>query len=592
MLQCYRYISLKPHARDWPAWCNHCIRFSIYSFAPMRILADMIAMILGSVFTHVLAFATHINALEQRTPSRVAIASHVLPLIAAPYTHPQAIPPSSRYLRKRYSRYPTRIPANPMLSHENRDPISDIQSDVETLGGRIYMTNISVGSHEYSVIIDTGSSDTWVAASNFACVSRFTTSQISQDKCGFGILYDKNQSDTFVGIPSHRFGTSYTDGEFLSGELGSEVLGIGGENEDMLKVRQTIGVVERGYWNGDGISSGLMGLAYSALVSHGKELGYKSLIFTLFENTTTPAVFSIALSRPTIESPVAGGLLAIGGLPNVDHDGEFVSVDIKPLYAKNYALYAIDVDGFDVQPPISNISLSSTTNSDSPDIISTTLPVSTTPFPTFSSQARLQSHAPNSTTRSSRSRHLKSKPSKHSPSPSPRINPRQAIRPSNADPNSTIIFTPNLTMVIDSGTTLLYVPEDIAERIASLFVPRAIFSVNTNTYLVPCSALAPRVGVVVAGRSFYIHPDDLMNRAPGAVGGGGKVWVTEDGTSIDFEDSGSSRVEGEVGRGLCTLAVQRQGLGDAVLGDSWLKNVLAVFDVGANEMRFSGRENY
>ncbi len=28
------------------------------------------------------------------------------------------------------------------------------------------------------------------------------------------------------------------------------------------------------------------------------------------------------------------------------------------------------------------------------------------------------------------------------------------------------------------------------------------------------------------------------------------------------------------------LAVQRQGDGDAVLGDAWLKNVVAVFDVG------------
>ena len=46
-----------------------------------------------------------------------------------------------------------------------------------------------------------------------------------------------------------------------------------------LTVRQTIGVVERGWWMGDGISSGLMGLAYGALTLGGS--GYDTVVGSL-----------------------------------------------------------------------------------------------------------------------------------------------------------------------------------------------------------------------------------------------------------------------------------------------------------------------
>lgn len=74
---------------------------------------------------------------------------------------------------------------------------------------------------------------------------------------------------------------NYTGGEFLLGELGKEELGIGEEKNGRLTVNQTVGVVRSGYWVGDGISSGLMGLAYSALVSGAQELRYTSVMVTL-----------------------------------------------------------------------------------------------------------------------------------------------------------------------------------------------------------------------------------------------------------------------------------------------------------------------
>ena len=42
--------------------------------------------------------------------------------------------------------------------------------------------------------------------------------------------------------------------------------------------------------------------------------------------------------------------------------------------------------------------------------------------------------------------------------------------------------------------------------------------------------------------------------------------------------------------GTCLSGVADAGLGSSILGDVFLRNVLAVFDVGAKEMRFAARE--
>jgi hypothetical protein len=476
-------------------------------------------------------FTVNVNALEGRAPARIAgksftttrlnlkterqlVTSHVLPLVAAP--HPYPVAPSSRYLHKRHSTS-TDLSAIDASKQDDSNPSSSGDTtagffqDVMTLGGRVYMTNITLANRECTVVMDTGSSDTWVADSSFQCVSRATRTRLPQKRCRFGTLYDADSSSTINVIDQRGFGVKYTDGEFLSGMLGTEELGIGGVDEDRIKVRQTIGVVQRGWWMGDGVSNGLMGLAFPTLASNVQALNYTSIMWTLcvptvphstptrtliskpsFEqHPTLPAVFSLALSRPTLTNPTAGGLLAIGGIPDIPHSPDFVTVPIRPILSNTYAFYSVPISGFDITPP----ALSST----SPPIL---------PLQNYTSYP--------------------------------------------------------LDMIIDSGSSLLRFPDQLAEHIASLFVPPAMYAGASDTYLVPCSAKAPRVGVVIGGKSFFVAEEDLMNKGPGNVRDGGQ--------------------------GMCTLAVLRQGRGDAVLGDSWLVGVLAVFDVGRREMRFAGRE--
>lgn len=106
-------------------------------------------------------------------------------------------------------------------------------------------------------------------------------------------------------------------------------------------------------------------------------------------------------------------------------------------------------------------------------------------------------------------------------------------------------YNSQVGMIIDSGSSLNRFPDALADYIASLFVPPAVYSATSDTYQVPCTASAPRVGVVVGGRSFWINEIDLMNKSPGAVR--------------------------EAVAGMCTVGIMRAGDGGSVLGDTWLK---------------------
>lgn len=82
-------------------------------------------------------------------------------------------------------------------------------------------------------------------------------------QCGFGPTFDFKKSKTFAAIKNENFNISYGDGEFLTGSVGSETITIGG----LTAKKQTMGLVNFAAWNGDGINSGLLGLAYPSLTS-------------------------------------------------------------------------------------------------------------------------------------------------------------------------------------------------------------------------------------------------------------------------------------------------------------------------------------
>lgn len=363
------------------------------------------------------------------------------------------------------------------------------------------MADIQFGDQPpFQAVIDTGSSDTWVAHNDFQCVTP-GGKPTTQETCSFGPLY--NTSSTFTEIPEKEFNISYVDGEFLNGVLGWERVTFAGAT-----FNQTVGLVDYACWYGDEISSGLIGLAFPSLTSayegdsvSGDAVPYSPIFTTMHTENHVPPLFSLALTRAeSITERTAGGWLSFGGLPpQVGYKAPFAAAKLEMLAVHStdwsappeYQFYTINIDGY----------------------------------------AYLGSKA------------IPIDPERFSNKPPP-------VR------NTTGIMDARKHVIIDSGTTLIYAPSDVADAVNALFEPPAQKMMLGGLYKVPCNARPPKFGVYISGKIFNINPQDLIMQ----------------GNGLD----------------LCTTGVQAMH-GMSVLGDVFLRNVLAVFDVGAGEMRFAAR---
>lgn len=163
----------------------------------------------------------------------------------------------------------------------------------------------------------------------------------------------------------------------LSGILGYETVTLA----NITVPQQEIALINTAYYNGDGVISGLIGLAYPNLTSaypgtmtspddinFENSIQYTPLFTSMYEKTGIPPVFSLALSRDND----TGGLLAFGGLPDgVAYTGDFTVAPIKLMQltqqATNgsvvsylYTYYAIAVQSIDFRVPGSASPSSST----------------------------------------------------------------------------------------------------------------------------------------------------------------------------------------------------------------------------------------
>ena len=365
--------------------------------------------------------------------------------------------------------------------------------------GSVFLAPITAGGQDFFAVVDTGSSDTWLVSGDFTCVSPSDGTVQSQSDCYFGPAYDPTISSNYTMIQNQNFNITYADGESLTGDMAFDTYTLGG----ITVPNQEFGLVDYAAWYGDQYSSGLVGLCYSTLTSAyaGTDphqdtypISYPTIFDNMYNNQSVPPLFSLAITRDPSDSG-NGGVLALGGIPNVPHSPYFASAPIIP-YGINrtsgalvYQYYTVDTEGFAISKSQgTQFNLYSTPNSKKTPLVG----------------------------------------------------------------NGT-------NVIIDSGTTLVYLPNDVATAITAAFTPPGAFDPDTSLTYVSCTAIPPVVGVSIGRKIFYINPVDMI---------------------------------AQVNNTACISGVQPSMSGLSLLGDVWMKSVIAVFDIGAQQMRFAAREFY
>lgn len=220
-------------------------------------------------------------------------------------------------------------------------------------GGQVHAVDVTVGGQDFAVVVDTGSSDPWLVLENFSCFDLDNT-PLSQEACEFSTPYSPSKSTTYAVVPDQNFNISYADGEYLNGAVATETFTMAG----ITVPKQQFGVVSIAAWLGDTITSGLVGFAYRSLTSayggttpaadvNAQSIPYNPLFVNMYEQQDVPAVFSMALDR----DENVGGVLAIGGIPNIKHSPRFVTTPIKAAGVNAareevYQFYTVDIDGY------------------------------------------------------------------------------------------------------------------------------------------------------------------------------------------------------------------------------------------------------
>lgn len=106
---------------------------------------------------------------------------------------------------------------------------------------------------------------------------------------------------------------------------------------------------------------------------------------------------------------------------------------------------------------------------------------------------------------------------------------------------------------LDTGTTYLLTTDAIANTVATEYEPAGVWNATSGVFMTSCSAMPPSFHVTIGGQDFPINPVDLLY--------------------------------GDVGNADASCTIPIQGGSSRVLGGVFLRNVLAVFDWGTEQIR-------
>lgn len=446
--------------------------------------------------------------------------------------------------------------------------------------GSTFLALINLGTQSFNVVIDSGSSDTWVSRSDFTCVDVTTGNPRPQSACAFGGTYSRESiststGNTFKQLNNVNFNVTYGDGEFLTGIFGTIDVTFAG----IKTPNQQVALATVAGWNGDGISSGILGLAFPALTgayagsdpnvdrycwssppsgsANGcNQVEFPPLLTNTFSQNLTSALFAVALSRDESRSG-KGGYLSVGGVMDLKTVGvisgaRFASTPVRMLQGDGkYRYYLVNVDGILTSPVGSSIPQQKRVVKDYEDDGNGNGSNTGEEVEIQIEEEELSDAGGRGMGGRLRRRDKAASSQKTTTS-------------TRATSASTLPGTLSLPIIIDTGTTISFLPRQLIERYLSMFSPPGTYDPTTGFWFVNCNAQVPPLGVKIGGKAFWHNPKDLIKR---------------------YDQSGR-----------CISSVQEStGLGINILGDVWLDSVLVVFDLrnpNKRMVRVAARRDY
>ncbi|KAF9074548.1 acid protease [Rhodocollybia butyracea] len=371
-----------------------------------------------------------------------------------------------------------------------------------------YLTNVTVGTQEFQLIVDTGSSDTWVPETGFSCFN-LENQPVPQSTCAFGTGGFNTDTPHFKVDPDVNFNITYGDGEFLTGTAGFTTITVAG----MAVANQEIGIAVNAAWEGDGINTGLMGLASPNLTSIYEgtnpsadefpqtQIPYNPVFYSAVQQgLVSNPFFSVALDRGSFQAENNSlfdpnlGFISFGGIAPVAVTNTHVTVPLQ---------------GYDA---------------------ATFLPENGTDVTYFYYTVDVESMS--------------------------------------FAGNKKVFGTTN-NIILDTGTTLAYVPTEVANAFAAAFDPPAVIDEDEGVYVTLCSATVPEFTVNIGGVTFTVDPAD--NLFP----------------------LGESDEEGNALCGSGTFDGGPPEEGNVfILGDTFLHNVVVTFNIESKEVTLTQRAPY
>ncbi|KAJ4500466.1 aspartic peptidase domain-containing protein [Lentinula lateritia] len=131
------------------------------------------------------------------------------------------------------------------------------------------------------------------------------------------------------------------------------------------------------------------------------------------------------------------------------------------------------------------------------------------------------------------------------------------------------VFGTTNNIILDTGTTLDYVPTQVADAFAAAFDPPAVKDEDEGVYIVVCSATVPEFTVNIGGVEFTVDPAD--NLLP-----------------LGIQD--------DEGNDLCASGTFDGGPAEEgnifILGDTFLHNVVVTFNIETDKVTLTQRTPY